>query len=159
MSSKLTRQDVQEILALLDSSNFDDLKIETDDFKIALRRNGAGSSQSAASSPSTFSETKPVRVADALPELRREAASAPGNSVEIKAPMFGAFFRSPKPGADPYVTIGAKVKADTTIGIIEVMKLMNPVVAGVEGEIVETPVADGDVVEFGQSLMRVRLES
>ena len=158
MSGKLTRQDVQEILAILDNSNFDDLKIETEDFKIALRRHGAGSSQPGPSSPSTTSETKPVGVADALPEPRREAASSPGNSVEIKAPMFGVFFRSPKPGADPYVTIGARVKADTTIGIIEVMKLMNPVVAGVEGEIVETPIADGEVVEFGQSLMRVRLD-
>jgi len=157
MSNKLSRKDVQEILAILDNSHFDELKIETEDFKIALRRNGAGSSRPGAPFPSASFETKPVEMAGARAEPYRETAPDPENSIAIKAPMFGAFFRSPKPGAGPYVTVGAKVGADTTIGIIEVMKLINPVVAGVAGEIVETPVADGEVVEFGQTLMRVRL--
>jgi acetyl-CoA carboxylase biotin carboxyl carrier protein len=156
MSSKLTRQDVQEILAILDGSNFDDLKIETDEFKISLRRNGAGAPQQQTHTPAGSQEAKLAPVARVLPDIQRQSSSATENAVEIKSPMFGVFFRAPKPGADPYVTVGARVKADTIIGIIEVMKLMNPVPAGVAGEIVETPVADGELVEFGQSLMRVR---
>jgi acetyl-CoA carboxylase biotin carboxyl carrier protein len=152
MSNKLTRQDVQEILAILDASTFDDLTIETEDFKISLRRNGAA--PPAPSPPAESSETKPARASNA--DVQRPPASARETSTEVKSPMFGAFYRSPKPGADPYVSVGSKVKPDSIIGIIEVMKLMNPVLAGVEGEIVEAPVADGEVVEFGQTLMRVR---
>lgn len=70
--------------------------------------------------------------------------------------MLGTFFRSPKPGAEPFVAVGSQVQADTVIGIIEVMKLMNSATAGVSGEIVEILAQDGELVEYDQPLMRVR---
>ena len=70
--------------------------------------------------------------------------------------MLGTFYGAPKPGAGPFVAIGAEVNAASAVGIIEVMKLMNSISAGVEGVLVEVLVRDGDLVEFDQVLMRVR---
>ncbi|HTY92767.1 MAG TPA: biotin/lipoyl-containing protein, partial [Steroidobacteraceae bacterium] len=64
--------------------------------------------------------------------------------------------RAPKPGAPPFVEVGATVEADTIVGIIEVMKLMNTVRAGAAGTVVEILAADGALVEFGETLMRLR---
>jgi acetyl-CoA carboxylase biotin carboxyl carrier protein len=70
--------------------------------------------------------------------------------------MLGTFYRSPKPGAAPFVDVGSDVAEDTVVAIIEVMKLMNTVRAGVRGTITEILPADGTLVEYGQTLMRVR---
>jgi acetyl-CoA carboxylase biotin carboxyl carrier protein len=70
--------------------------------------------------------------------------------------MLGTFYGAPKPGAEPFVAIGGRVSVDSAVGIIEVMKLMNSISAGIEGVLVEVLVRDGDLVEFDQVLMRVR---
>jgi len=72
----------------------------------------------------------------------------------ITAPMLGVFYRRPAPGAAPFVEPGDVVEADTTIGIIEIMKLMNPVVAGAAGTIAAFEAQDGAQVQFGQVLAR-----
>ncbi len=66
--------------------------------------------------------------------------------------MIGIFYRCPSPGAPPFVTAGDTVEPDTTIGIIEVMKLMNPVTAGVGGILSDILVEDNEQVEYGQPL-------
>ena len=73
----------------------------------------------------------------------------------MAAPLLGTFYRAPKPGAAPFVEVGAVVAEDTIIGIIEVMKLMNTVRAGTAGAIAEICVEDGALVEFGQVLLRI----
>ena len=75
------------------------------------------------------------------------------------APMLGTFYRAPKPGEPPFVEVGAPVEADTLIGIIEVMKLMHTVRAGVRGIVAEIPARDGALVEYGETLLRVRRAS
>jgi len=82
-------------------------------------------------------------------------AAASGAVLEVTAPLVGIFYRAPKPGAQPYVEVGAAVQPDSIIGIIEVMKLMNAVRAEVSGTVVEVLVQDGAVVEYGQVLARV----
>lgn len=86
------------------------------------------------------------------------ARSAPldANVHEIPSPLLGTFYRSPKPGAAPFVDVGTVVHEDTTVAIIEVMKLMNTVRAGVRGTVTEVLVSDGALVEFEQPLLRVR---
>jgi acetyl-CoA carboxylase biotin carboxyl carrier protein len=71
----------------------------------------------------------------------------------IKAPMVGTFYRSPSPGAPPFVEPGARVERDTVVCIIEVMKLMNSIRAGVSGTVREIRVENGEPVEFGQVLL------
>ena len=66
--------------------------------------------------------------------------------------MIGLFYRCPFPGAPPFVELGARVEPDTTVGIIEVMKMMNPVTAGVDGTLTSFLVKDHEQVEYGQAL-------
>jgi biotin carboxyl carrier protein len=73
-------------------------------------------------------------------------------AIEVTAPNLGTFYRSPTPGAPPYVEVGQHVEADDEICLIEVMKLYTPVKAGVTGTVAEICVADGDMVEYGQVL-------
>ena len=80
------------------------------------------------------------------------AAEANGH-VAITAPLVGTFYRCPEPGADPFVEAGSTVEAGHTVGIVEAMKLMNPVKAGQPGTVVEIHVEDGEMVEFGQPLV------
>jgi len=149
MSGKLTHENVQEILAILDQSSFDELSIETPDFKLSLRRSGA-----APGIPRPSPTVVPVPFSE--PRSKSNSAPLPAGLVDVPAPMLGTFFHAPKPGADPFVTVGAKVAPDTIIGIIEVMKLMNTVPAGVAGEVVEILAPDGKPVEFGQPILRVK---
>jgi len=153
----LSNEDVLQILALLDASGFDELRIETSDFKLHLRRSiPANESPIAPAVPplpvaveSTVSAPQPASV---------EAVVAPdpvAGSYAVTAPMLGTFYGAPQPGAAPFVTVGATVGDDTVIGIVEVMKLMNSICAGASGTIVEIVAKDGDLVEFGDVLVRI----
>jgi len=79
----------------------------------------------------------------------------PPGAVLIKSPMVGTFYRSPEPGARPFVEVGQEVEADATVCIIEVMKLMNSIPAGQKGTVTHVLAEDGEPVEYGQVLMVV----
>ncbi|MEO6368209.1 MAG: biotin/lipoyl-containing protein, partial [Steroidobacteraceae bacterium] len=83
-------------------------------------------------------------------------AMPPAGTRAVPAPLLGIFYHAPKPGEPPFVTVGSRVTEETTIGIIEVMKLMNTVRAGIRGEIVAIPASNGELVEFGAPLLFVR---
>lgn len=97
-------------------------------------------------------------VAPAAPEPAAQApAAAPEpKGTEVTAPMVGVFYAAPAPGDEPFVHVGSKVKAGETLCIIEAMKVLNEVTAEADGEVLEICVADGDLVEFGSCLMRIR---
>lgn len=166
MSGKLSHEDVQEILAILDGSSFDELHIEMDDLKISLRRSGAAApgspfekpfgSSSAGGAQAPVPAAADARQLPAKHQVNQSPSAHLANGAEVAAPMLGVFFRAPRPGADPYIQVGSKITSDSIIGIIEVMKFMNPVPAGVAGEVVEILAPDGQLVEFGQALLRVR---
>jgi acetyl-CoA carboxylase biotin carboxyl carrier protein len=161
----LSHDDVKRLLQLLDASKFDELHLETDGTKLTLRRNGAGSTAldqaalssavTATSAPQVAQSGIPVGSPVALNQTSSIAAAGTG-LIEVRASMLGQFYSAPKPGAAPFVTVGSRVQRDTAIAIIEVMKLMNSISAGVDGEVVEILARDGDLVEFDQVLMRVR---
>ncbi len=165
----LTAKDVAEITRLLEESNFDELKLELDGLRLTLRRNvaAAQAAQAAQAAPAT-----PVASATAAapePGAQATSLSQPGRqetrpsasaavdeaTLSVTAPLLGTFYRAPKPGAPPFVEVGASVEEDTIIGIIEVMKLMNTVRAGLRGRVVDILAKDGALVEYGETLMRV----
>jgi acetyl-CoA carboxylase biotin carboxyl carrier protein len=74
---------------------------------------------------------------------------------EIRSPMVGTFFRSPEPGAEPYVQVGSRITSGQTVCIIEAMKIMNEIEAEIAGVVREVSVEDAQPVEFGQVLFRV----
>ena len=79
----------------------------------------------------------------------------PDHWVAVRAPNLGTFYRSPKPGVPPYVTVGQPVAADTEVCLIEVMKLFTSVLAGVEGAVRKVLVEDSELVEYGQPLFLI----
>ena len=146
----LTAADVAEIMRLVEESVFDELTLEMDGIKLSLRRGAAPENSNTAA---TAESAHRPAAADPAPS---PAAAADPNIQEVTAPLLGTFYRSPKPGAPPFVEIGATVEEDTVVAIIEVMKLMNTVRAGVRGTVTEIPPADGSLVEYGATLLRVR---
>jgi acetyl-CoA carboxylase biotin carboxyl carrier protein len=159
----LTAADVAEIMRLVEQSGFDSLTLEMDGIKLSLRRGGAvegavESSRDAKASETAVSSSQPQPQPQppALPVATVAPAVADPNLHEVTAPLLGTFYRSPKPGAPPFVEVGAHVEEDTIVAIIEVMKLMNTVRAGVRGAVTEILVADGALAEYGETLLRVR---
>jgi acetyl-CoA carboxylase biotin carboxyl carrier protein len=141
----LTARDVEEITRLLEASSFDELELEIDGLKIHLRREN-GDRPVAVSAPAV--DPRPSPEAPVKPRLPLEPGVEP-----VRAPLLGTYYRAPKPGAPPFVEVGARVEPDTIVGIIEVMKLMNTVRAGVRGTVREICARDGALVEYGETLL------
>lgn len=145
----LTAAEVAELMRLVEESGFDELTLEMNGVKLNLRRGAAPVS-------SSEPETQTVRPQPPSAAVENRPAAADPNVHEVASPLLGTFYRAPKPGAPPFVEVGVQVEEDTVIGIIEVMKLMNTVRAGVRGTVTEILVADGQLAEYGETLMRVR---
>ncbi len=148
----LTGKDVVEIARLLDQSRFTELKLEMGDFRLLIRREGHGGASFAdAGEP-------PIAPQPAAPApLAAPAAAAAAGEEDVPAPLLGTFYHAPRPGDPPFVEPGQQVREDSVIGIIEVMKLMNPIRAGVAGTVVAVLAANGAAVEAGQPLLRVKV--
>ena len=140
----LTDDDVREILRLIDESELDELRIETDGFSLHVLRGGAGPA-----TPAPHGD----RAAGAPAAVVPSRAEADGAVIE--APMLGVFYRAEAPGATPFVEAGTHVEPQTVVCLIEVMKMMNSVPAGVSGTIVEVCAENAALVEYGQPLFRV----
>ncbi len=134
----LTDDDVREILRLIDESEVAELHVETEGFSLHVRKAGAATTEPSAPLVETSPET------------------APAELVTIVSPMLGVFYRAGAPGGTPFVDIGATVQPDTTVCIIEVMKMMNSVPAGMSGTIAEILPDNATLVEYGAPLFRVR---
>jgi len=157
----LTAADVAEIMRLVEQSGFDELTLEIDGTKLSLRRGAAleSSADRNAHAPDRAS-AETARVRPSPPSLPPAgtgvAAAADPNVHEVASPLLGTFYRAPKPGAPPFVDVGVQVEEETVVAIIEVMKLMNTVRAGVRGTVTEILAADGALAEYGETLLRVR---
>jgi acetyl-CoA carboxylase biotin carboxyl carrier protein len=158
----LTGADIAEIAKLLDESHFTDLRLEMGSLKLRIRRDGgrwspgyeedeAEDVRRAAPAGSSANEPEP-------PPLGQEAGAARAGEIDVPAPLLGNFYSAPRPGDPPFVQPGDKVNEETVIGIIEVMKLMNPIRAGVSGTVVALLAENGTAVEDGQSLIRVKVD-
>jgi acetyl-CoA carboxylase biotin carboxyl carrier protein len=159
----LTAADVAEIMRLVEQSGFDELTLEIDGMKLSLRRgasaessvSGAAQVLAAAVPILPVAETSAVSSASA-PRSVESTVPADPNVHDVTSPLLGTFYRAPKPGAPPFVEVGAPVDEETVVAIIEVMKLMNTVRAGVRGTVTEILLGDGALAEYGETLLRVR---
>ena len=145
----LTRSDIDDILRLIDGSDFLELKLEIGDLKLEVRRPGAAATTA----------TVPTSVAAPLPVAAPVKTNAPvgtlGSGTAVPAPLLGIFWLAARPGADAFVKPGDRVTPDTVIGIIEVMKLMTSVPAGLAGVVLDLSAPNGQMVEHGQTLIRI----
>jgi acetyl-CoA carboxylase biotin carboxyl carrier protein len=129
---ELGPEDVKEILRLVEDAGYEEFELETPRFSIRFRRS------------------------DPAPSEEKEQSLSADELVSVPAPMVGTFYRAPAPGEPPFVEVGSLVAPDTQVCILEVMKLMSSVVAGVDGVVAEVCRENGAAVEFGDVLFRVR---
>ena len=161
----LSDEEVRQIALLvetLEHSTFDFLQLELGDLKVTIGKgNAPPGKEAAASAPSA--SVAPTRPAPAVAEPKSpsipETKASPGQdgTVAVVAPTIGRFYAKPEPGAAPFVSVGTEVKPDSTVALVEVMKVFTAVCAGVQGVVTEICVQDGQLVEYGQVLFRVRL--
>lgn len=139
----LTPDDVRDILRALDSSGLDELHLELADLTLTVRREGATgwtAEQQVLRRPAVPRGAEPAAAAG--PE--RPAATVPEGMVAVYPLLLGTFYRAPKPGAPPFVEVGDKVEEETVVGIVETMKMMTPVRAGVRGTVAEFRTGNGE---------------
>jgi acetyl-CoA carboxylase biotin carboxyl carrier protein len=174
--TSMNQDDVLLILKLLDESTFDELHLETGELKLVARKQGKGirldesafegkSGNSLQPTEPTASMARDLHSSPMNSEGPREEARPPGRICEpsaipqglmpVRAPLLGIFYRTPKPGAPPFVEVGSIVNEDDPVGIIEVMKLFNTVKAGTRGRVAQICAEQGQMVEYQQILLLV----
>ena len=144
---ELTYEDLVQIVELIRSaSHFSEFRLKVGDIEVSLRR-------SRDSVPAVSAVGNPTKLVETAPGVRPAEQSVPEGSAVVRAPMVGTFYRAPTPGAPPFVEVGSAVEPATQVGIIEVMKLMNAIEAGVKGIVKEILAANAEPVEHGQPLI------
>ncbi len=154
-------KEIQKIVELMNEHGLSQFKLEQDNTKLELKKGGdvdiEAIQRMLASAPPAAPVHHAAAPAAAPPAAGGEtSAGLPAGVKEITSPMVGTFYTSSDPEADPFVTIGSKVRADSTVCIIEAMKVMNEIKAEIGGEIVEILVENGTTIQFGDPLYRVK---
>jgi len=148
---ELTYEDLLKIAELVKSSpHFSEFRLKVGEIELHLKRRRDDLSPKALSPATEAADEAPSGA-----EEPRSRETWPEHWVVVRSPMVGTFYRAPSPGARPFVEIGQAVQPDATVCIIEVMKLMNSIVAGASGIVREILVGDAQAVEYGQALVVV----
>ncbi|MFC2012914.1 acetyl-CoA carboxylase biotin carboxyl carrier protein [Chloroflexota bacterium] len=171
----LTQDDVIEIQRLMDESEFGELRLETGDLKLVVRKRGytpvdqepAASTNPAATASDKLTTVEKARKPNAeitapVEEETQgtEAASAVVEEglIAVRSPILGTFYRTPKPGAPPFVEVGTSVTEDDTVCTVEVMKLFSSIKARARGRITKICAESGQLVEYQQTLFLIEPE-
>lgn len=149
-------KDLKRLLKIMEQHQLVELSIEEGGNKVTLKKSSSPVIQNVPYtlplSPAVPSY-QPKEVTQ--PELKREEPHK--KLYEIKSPLVGTFYRSPKPGAPPFVNLNDKITKGQTLCIVEAMKVMNEIKAEIEGIIREICVKDGEPVDFGRTLFKVEI--
>ena len=139
-------KEIKDMINLMNENNLTELEIEKEGVRIKLKRGMSGFVENKV-------ELMPTQhqVTQEKPQAQAQKAENK-NTVEIKTPMVGTFYRTPSPEAPSYVNIGDVIEPGQVVCIIEAMKLMNEIKSEVKGKIVDIMVDNAEPVEFGQVL-------
>ena len=137
----MNESDIRKYANLMSELGLTGLEVTENDRVVRLERNPA---------PQTTAPVQTVQVGD-VPQ-----SAANEDLIEISSPMVGVFYAAPAEDADPFVQVGDRVKKGQTLCIVEAMKLMNEIVAETDGQIVEICAQNGQVVDFGCPLFRIK---
>jgi acetyl-CoA carboxylase biotin carboxyl carrier protein len=145
--------ELQALAALVNEHGFTDFEFENENIRVRLSKMAvqAQAAVAAAVNPASVSAAS-----EPAPATAAEPVDPDADLHKITSPIVGTFYRSPGPDKDAYVSEGSHVSPETTVCIVEAMKLMNEIQADVAGEIVRVFVENGQPVEFGQALFGVR---
>jgi acetyl-CoA carboxylase biotin carboxyl carrier protein len=160
-------KEVKELISLIkDSGNFNTFAYKTDTFEIEIN---VGNGSIPAAAPASQGQVidrvaaMPTQPISPAPTLEVKKPSNAGLAITpnqrcVTSPMVGTFFRRPNPTSPPFVELGDEVQPDTSVCIVEVMKLLNTIEAGCVGRVVSILVDDGASIESGQPLMILELK-
>ena len=143
--------ELKGIISLMQKSDLSDLEIETQDLKLRLRRPGSGPIVTQTIAP-------PANQISQAPQINEKPVkeTVEDDESNFKSPMVGTFYRKPSPEDAAFVQIGDQVNKGDVLCIIEAMKVMNEIQSDVSGEIVDIRAQDGDGVEYGQPLFKIK---
>ncbi len=154
----LNMDELYELASLVDEHGFTDFEFENANIRVRLSKNPAPQIiQAQPYAPAPVASASPVQAGSEVKSAASAAETEPDEGLyKITSPIVGTFYRSPSPDKDPYVKEGTTVSFETTVCIVEAMKLMNEIQAEVAGEVVKIYVENGQPVEYGQPLFGIR---
>lgn len=156
-------KEIQELIDFIAQSGLDEVNIETEQFKISVKRNSSQLYRQFDTVPPAVQALPPVVTAPSpQPAVQPQAVSTPmptpakeSTYITIKSPMIGTFYRSANPDSPSFVNVGDTVKKGQTVCIIEAMKLFNEIESEISGTIVKVLVDNASPVEYEQPLFLV----
>lgn len=160
-------QEIKEIIHLIDESSISEFSYEHEDSQVTIKKTATTANIAEVGPNTTVVQQEPVKevpatsapqASDEEKTSEKEPAATDENISEVVSPMVGTFYSKPTPDSDSYVELGDHVNNDSVVCIVEAMKLFNEIEADTAGEIVEILVDDGDLVEYGQALFKVRVK-
>ena len=148
-------KDLRALLDLMSQYNLAELELTEEGRTVRLRRTEPAQGRLVGVGPDVVAPLEMARVAA---DQHAGPEELPANLREVTSPMVGSFYRAPSPEAEPFAREGDRVQEDSVLCIIEAMKVMNEIPAGVAGIVREVLVKNGESVEYGQPLYRVEVE-
>jgi len=150
-------QKIKELIEIMKDNELVEVEIKHGDDKIFLKR----SQPQQVGLPTMMPNISAVPVSPnttqaPAAEAKASAARPQEELVEIKSPIVGTFYATPSPDSDPYVEVGSQVNPQTIVCVVEAMKVMNEIKADTSGTIAEILVENGQAVEYGQVLFKVK---
>tara|TARA_B100000959_G_C14988005_1_gene626477 strand:+ start:1109 stop:1567 length:459 start_codon:yes stop_codon:yes gene_type:complete len=146
-------KEIQDIINFIKKTDLDDVSIETENYKIRVKKNNTVVSEIKTNKDISTQITKPIE--SEVKEVVKNEEKKSSNTIIVKSPMIGTFYRSPNPESDPFVSEGDPIKIGQKICIIEAMKLFNDIESEISGKIVKILIDDNSPVEFDQPLFEV----
>ena len=139
-------KEIQEMIKLMQENDIVEFQLERNGFKVLLKRE------------KTHEEPAPIipQVSKQPVSSEKEEIKEQSKFIEITSPMVGTFYASPSPESAPYLQVGQQVQVGDIVCIIEAMKVMNEIKSEVSGEILEVLTENGQPVEYGQPLFKLK---
>tara|TARA_X000000368_G_scaffold349895_1_gene290093 strand:- start:226 stop:696 length:471 start_codon:yes stop_codon:yes gene_type:complete len=153
----MNTKEIQDIINFIKKTDLDDVSIETENYKIRVKKNSTSISEKVihkSEKPLKIDKKESVIQKEQI-ETKAEPEVKASNNVIIKSPMIGTFYQSPNPESNPFISEGDIIKPGQTICIIEAMKLFNEIESEVSGKVVKVLANDSSPVEFDQPLYEI----
>ena len=142
---KIDKKIIKELTDYLIEFNLTEIEYTEKDTKIKVSKSNSSISNQSISAPSTSSTS--------VGKVAAETTTETISGIQVTSPIIGTAYHSPEPGAKKFVEVGKKIKKGDTVMIVEAMKTMNHVPSTADGVVKEICVADGQAVEFGQTII------
>jgi acetyl-CoA carboxylase biotin carboxyl carrier protein len=148
-------EQIKTVIELMKTNELCEFEMEEEGFRIAIKRRNASEPQVVVSAPPAPAAAAPAAAPATAPAAAAHVAENGKKLVELKSPIVGTFYRAASPEAEPFANIGTHVDIESTVCIVEAMKVMNEIKAEIKGTIRKVLVENATPVQFGQPLFLV----